>query len=84
MINLKVLQRMLVRLGVQDIKIFNNGSKALDYLQSVNDVAALPNLILSDLQMPKMDGYSLIAQLREMAKYETPPLVMACTGMFYP
>jgi CheY-like chemotaxis protein len=79
-INLKVLQRMLVRLGVQQIEAFNDGNKALAYLRGIDDAKSLPNLILSDLHMPNLDGFALIAQLREMTRYETPPVVMACSG----
>ena len=50
-INLKVLQRMLARIGVKT-KAVNSASRALDYLKSVEDTSELPNLILTDFNMP--------------------------------
>lgn len=48
----------------------NNGEEALDilYAQSID-------LIVSDIMMPKMDGYEMLKTLREQ-KYETPILLL--------
>lgn len=81
MINLKVLERMLTRLGVNHVKKCKDGTQAMDYLKSIGDDAlSLPNVILSDLHMPNMGGYELVGHLRAVAQYEMPPMVMACTG----
>jgi len=76
-INLKVVERMLLRLGVKEIKMCSDGSKALEYLESAQ---VLPNVILSDLNMPNMDGYELMGHVREMGRYESPPKAMACSA----
>lgn len=76
-INLKVLQRMLVRLGVINIHISSDGREAMEYLESTE---LLPNVILSDLNMPNMDGYELIGRVREMKWYGFPPKAMACSA----
>ena len=62
------------------MEVFNDGARALEYLQGIEDAGSLPNLILTDLHMPGLDGFSLIGHLREMSKYDDPPVVMACTG----
>ena len=82
-INLKVLKRMLSRLGVKSVQTFSDGSLALDYLKAINDPKSLPNLILSDLQMPIMTGFELMGHLREITLYEDSPIVMACSGMYF-
>lgn len=71
---------MLHRLGVRDVVAMSSASDAVDALQAEKDPSRLPSLILSDLQMPGMDGYGFIAHLREMAHFREPPIVMACTG----
>jgi signal transduction histidine kinase/AmiR/NasT family two-component response regulator len=77
-INLKVLARMCHRLGVDHVETAQNGVEALQYLASAprND---LPNLILSDLIMPEMDGFDFALNLRE---FDLPmrPLVIACSA----
>jgi CheY-like chemotaxis protein len=79
-INLKVLERMLQRLGVGEIVAMSDASEAVDALLAENNPNRLPNIILSDLQMPGMDGFAFIAHLREMTQFRVPPIVMACTG----
>jgi len=66
LINLKVLHRMLTRLGVRQIVSFSAGSEALNYLASIQGSEKIPNLILSDLQMPEMDGYEFMTRLQEV------------------
>jgi CheY-like chemotaxis protein len=65
MINSKVLSKMLSKLECLQIESANHrGAKALDYLQSLQALEdanlLLPNLIISDLSMPEMNGYELL------------------------
>lgn len=71
LINLKVLCRMLQRLGVHDIKACGDGSEALEYLESAQQPSDLPNIILSDLNMPTMNGDDLIRCVRKMEQYKS-------------
>lgn len=81
MINLKVLQRMLVRLGVHEVTTARDGRKAMEYLENTTQSSDLPNVILSDLNMPNMNGDDLIRHVRGMKQYETMPLrAMACSA----
>jgi CheY-like chemotaxis protein len=78
-INQKVIKRMLERLGVKEIHLASDGLKALEYLGNESPVE-LPNVILSDLNMPNRDGYELIRHIRQMNQYEMPPKAMACSA----
>ena len=51
-----------------------DGNEALDYARS-NDV----NLVLTDVNMPNMDGISLIRALRSLSRYKFTPLLMLTT-----
>ena len=82
MINLKVLKRMLSRLGVHQIQIFQEGEEALSALGSAK-VSMLPQLILTDLAMPTMSGYDFLDRLLESGIYKTTPTVIACSGKVY-
>ena len=84
MINLKVLQRMLVHLGVKEIKVCRDGSDALEYLESIQRSQELPNIILSDLNMPIIDGYELVRRIREMHLFDLPARAMACSADWTP
>jgi CheY-like chemotaxis protein len=49
---------------VNKVVFFTDGQDALDYL---NKTEVMPFLILSDINMPKLDGFALRAKIREDA-----------------
>ena len=49
-----------------------NGVEALDWLQEGN----MPSIIVSDLDMPEMDGFTLLKHLKSSAAFEDIPLVI--------
>jgi len=55
------------------IKTANNGVKALEILQSAD---VLPDLIISDVMMPEMDGFALLGKLKEQSTYCHIPVIM--------
>jgi two-component system, chemotaxis family, chemotaxis protein CheY len=72
----KILQRVLRQTGmaIQTIHEAGDGEEALKVLQS-NQV----DLILTDINMPKMDGLALLAALKRSAKWAKVPVVMITT-----
>jgi signal transduction histidine kinase/DNA-binding NarL/FixJ family response regulator len=60
MINLKVLQRMLKRIGVGKVITVDSGKKALAVLDSGEEF----DLVLSDINMPEMNGFQLVDTIR--------------------
>jgi CheY-like chemotaxis protein len=48
-----------------------NGSEALDILRTV-----IPDILITDLQMPKMDGAELIAKIKSYEKMADIPIVV--------
>jgi PAS domain S-box-containing protein len=84
LINVKVLKCMLRRLGVNTIISFLNATEALDYLVKTNDKGGhVPELILSDLNMPGMDGYEFARNIRKY-DFEPRPKVMSCSADWMP
>ncbi|WCT13886.1 ATP-binding protein [Mucilaginibacter jinjuensis] len=53
--------------------IANNGLQALDML---NGMQQLPKLIISDVMMPEMDGFTLLENLKQNDTYCTIPVIM--------
>lgn len=63
-----ILTRVFENLGyANEIKFFNDGQAALDYLNNSN---MDPFLILSDINMPKLDGFQLRDKIRLDAKLQ--------------
>ena len=72
----KILQRVLRQTGmaINAIHEAGNGEEALDQLRSHK-----VHLILSDINMPKMDGLQLLAALKASAQWADVPVVMITT-----
>lgn len=64
------------------IVFFENGAELLDYLYSFDDNAerTLPDLILLDLNMPKMDGKTVLSKLKLHTLYKEIPVVILTTS----
>ena len=58
--------------GFQAI-VAKDGLEALEILQSSKD---LPNIILTDVEMPRMDGYELLSSLKRSEVLQSIPVVM--------
>ena len=68
----RVLRQMDLRLG--EIHEAGDGREAVDILKS-HQVC----LVLSDMNMPHMDGLQLLARIKEMAHMKEVPIVMITT-----
>jgi chemosensory pili system protein ChpA (sensor histidine kinase/response regulator) len=66
----RVTQRLLERHGMR-VMTAKDGVDALSILQD-----NLPDVILLDIEMPRMDGYELAAQVRGDARLADIPIVM--------
>lgn len=64
-----VLAHMLERAGYRVLQA-NNGEQALGLLAD-----QLPDLVLMDLAMPRLDGWSALARLRQLAGGATLPVI---------
>jgi DNA-binding response OmpR family regulator len=55
-----------------EIKTMSNGKEALYWMQSGN----LPDLIICDIEMPIMDGFDFIRNVRSSGFFDDIPLIM--------
>ena len=72
----KILQRVLVQADLTLGKVLeaNDGAEALEKLKTET-----VHLVLSDINMPRMDGLELLAHLRADPKWKSLPVVMVTT-----
>lgn len=66
---------------LNDIHVTRDGAEALDYLfcrgnSSDKDPAVLPQMILLDLKLPKVDGLEVLRQIRSNEKTKLIPVVI--------
>ena len=72
----KILQRMLGQAGVTLGKVVEAG----DGLEALEMLRLQPvNLILSDINMPNMDGIQLLTELKSKAESKHIPVIMITT-----
>lgn len=72
----KILQRVLRQtdLNLGDIEEAGDGTEAVEILQRRPF-----GLILSDINMPQMDGLQLLARIKEMTHLKNVPVIMITT-----
>lgn len=66
----RVTQRLLEKAGF-DVVLAKDGQDALDQIHE-----EIPALILSDIEMPRMDGFELVRQLRSKPDTQLVPIIM--------
>jgi chemosensory pili system protein ChpA (sensor histidine kinase/response regulator) len=66
----RVTQRLLQREGYR-VSLARDGLEALELL-----AGELPDVVLSDIEMPRMDGFDLVRNLRAEARWRSLPVIM--------
>lgn len=77
----KLLNDTLAEAGYENVRFFENGRAAWEYLQALaNDETRDPsnevNLIITDLEMPQMDGHHLTVKIKENPRLNPIPVVI--------
>ena len=76
----RVVQHILVEIGGYRVETASNGQEALEILDNT-DI----DLIVSDLNMPILDGYELLTTIRSTPKYAQIPFVlMTANDVLFP
>jgi CheY-like chemotaxis protein len=60
----------IVEAGGFDVVRAKDGREVLETIESVR-----PDLLLLDIQMPRVDGFGVVARLRENPRYATLPII---------
>ena len=63
---------------LNEVVVARDGQAALDYL--FDDTLDLPNLVLLDLKLPKLDGMEVLKRIREHPRTKPLPVVMLTTS----
>jgi len=71
-----VMNHLLTPLGFQIIEA-NNGQEGLEKALEIN-----PDLVITDLVMPIIDGFEMVRQLRQYPQFKTLPIIAASASVF--
>lgn len=75
----RMIDDSLERAGFTDIRNFTNGQEAWDYLSSIKDDSDLyekVNLMITDIEMPEMDGHRLTRLIKEDSRLKKIPVII--------
>mgnify|MGYP002725470114 FL=1 len=70
----RIIQNSLNKIGYDDLISAENGEDALEKLEGVE-----VDMIITDWNMPEMNGEQLVIKLREDPKYKDKPILMVTT-----
>lgn len=63
-----IAQKILQTSGLfSDVLVFDNGLSAITYMQQYNSPEQLPDIILLDIGMPIMDGWTFLAEYEKLS-----------------
>jgi len=71
----RIIVNTLARLGYKDVVQAADGAEAWDALQANPDVG----VVITDWNMPNMNGLELVKKIRAQDKYKTVPIIMVTT-----
>lgn len=75
----KMIQTALTRAGYENVTMFPNGSElweALEQLENSEDLESHVALVITDLEMPQMDGHRLTKLIKDSTKFRSIPVVI--------
>lgn len=81
------VRRALESMGVK-VELVNDGKQALDWLlnkaEQLDNVSAVVPLLISDIEMPEMDGYTLTAEIKQNDKLKAIHIILhsSLSGVF--
>ncbi len=79
-----LLEEALNRIPDLDLSITNisNGQTALEYLLKKGEFeeAKTPDLIILDINLPKINGYEILKKIKNHKKYKVIPVIMFSTS----
>ena len=76
----KLLHDTLEEAGFEYIEFFENGKDAFDYLENIvnngKEIEKEVQLVITDIEMPKMDGHHLTRKVKEHQALEKLPVII--------
>lgn len=75
----QMIRTSLTRAGYENISMFPNGAElwdALEQLESAEDLSSRVALIITDLEMPQMDGHRLTKLIKSNSVFRSIPVII--------
>ncbi len=72
----RMLQSSMETAGFQDIVIAHDGQEAFDKLHEMHQQGCLPDILVTDIEMPRMDGLYLTKRIKENDNLKHIPVIV--------
>lgn len=76
----KLLSDTLSEAGYEEVEFFENGADAFNYLESLvegtHDIQQSVQLVITDVEMPQMDGHHLTKRIKSHSKLNQLPVII--------
>ncbi len=65
---------------VNKITILKDGKAAIDFFEYLNDNTEMPDMVLLDVNLPKMSGHEVLMYIKSNDNYKHIPVIMLTTS----
>lgn len=65
---------------INEIVAIKDGKEAINFFETLNNKAKIPQLILLDINLPKVSGHEVLVYLKNNEKYKSIPVIMLTTS----
>jgi len=72
----RMLEFSLRNAGFEDVHIAHDGEEAWHTLNEMLESATLPDLVITDIEMPRMDGLALTKKIKERPQLKALPVIV--------
>jgi len=72
----RMLECSIRSAGFQDVHIAHDGEEAWRNLNEMLESAALPDLVVTDIEMPRMDGLALTKKIKQHPRLKVLPVIV--------
>jgi CheY-like chemotaxis protein len=65
---------------VNSISVIRDGKDAIIFFEALTNKAAIPHLVLLDVNLPKVNGHEVLTYIKNNEKYKSIPVIMLTTS----
>lgn len=65
---------------INDVSVVRDGASAIDFFDTLSNMEAYPDLVLLDINLPKVSGHEVLLYIKQNEKFKHIPVIMLTTS----
>ena len=65
---------------INKVTVMRDGRAAIDFFEAINNKGDYPDLVLLDVNLPKISGHEVLLFIKQSEKYKSIPVIMLTTS----